>query len=85
MWGAINQSSSSELVLVEQSAEPVASPDLAGRCPSGEKRRRRGLRSLEPKSAVWSVRVVVADILTQHPFELATVDDEDPVEALPAQ
>jgi hypothetical protein len=85
LWGANIRPSSSDFVLVEQSAQPVASPDLAGRCPSGEDRRRRCLRSQEARNAVWSVRVVVADILGQRPFELTAVDDEDPVEALPPE
>jgi hypothetical protein len=49
------------------------SVDLAGRCRSRQDRRGSGLRSLEPKSAVRSVRVVVADILAQHAFETASV------------
>jgi hypothetical protein len=51
----------------------------------GGERGRLGLRGPEPETAVWSVRVVVADILTQHPFQLAAVHDEDRVQALPAQ
>lgn len=45
-------------------AGPVASPDVAGRRPRGGERGRRGLRGPEPETAVWSVRVVVEDVLT---------------------
>jgi hypothetical protein len=44
----------------------------------------RGLRWLEPKRAMWSLRVVVLDVDTQHAFEVAAVEDQQPVEALAA-
>ncbi len=85
LWGANIRPSGSELVLVEQAAEQVASANLGWRRPRSGKRDRRGLRSPEPEAAVWSVGVVVADVRAEHPFELSAVDDQDPVQALAAQ
>ncbi len=59
------RSSRRELVLVEQPAEPIASPDLARRRPCDRERNGAHLGRPEVKRAVRAVGVVVVDILTQ--------------------
>jgi len=85
VWGATIQPSRSDLVLVEQSAEPIFSPDLARRRPRRGERGERRLRSLETKSAVWPVGVVVVDVLGHYPFEPAAAHVKDPVQTSPPQ
>src|SRR6266511_2287687 len=85
-WGAQTRSSRRGFVFVEQSAEKVAPSDLRrvkGRCG-----RRIGsaaaIRRLQVERAVWTLLVEVADVDAEDVLELATTEDQQPVEALPA-
>ena len=67
------------VVLVDEAAEPVASADLT---------RRRSFLSLvefgwpEFDGAVRPLAVVMVDVDAEHAFEVAAVEDQQPVETL---
>ncbi len=63
--------------------EVTAAQPTNGRCgPQSGTRRRHGRRVA--KAAVWTVPVVVLDIGPQDPGKLPAADDEQLVEAFPA-
>ena len=66
------------LILVEQSAEPVAPPDVVnlGCCALGERSQGSGLA----ESAVRPVNVVVKFVLAKYGRGVAPIDDETAVE-----
>ena len=67
------------VVLVDESAEHAAVSDV------GEGRRNGGVprhRRFEAEAPMWSVLVVVPDVLGERLFQVTTPEDEDPVQAL---
>jgi hypothetical protein len=70
------------LILVEQSAEPVAPLDgvCDACCPLGEWSEGSGL----PEGAVWPVVVVVLGVMGQHGCGMPLVDDQEAVEEFAA-
>jgi hypothetical protein len=66
---------------VEQPAESVAPPDMPLLVMSGDRSGfDKGRLLLE--RAVWPMRVVVGDVLAQHPLEVHARDDQDAIETL---
>ena len=83
LWGPESRLTSCDLlILVEQSAEPVAPLDgvRVARCPLGEWSEGSGL----PEGAVWPVVVVVLGVLGQHGCGMPLVDDQEAVEEFAA-
>jgi len=65
---------------VDQAAEAIAADDLAGWLDGPASRQRRD----QPERLVRPRGVVVIDVRAQDPLEVALADDEQPVQALPA-
>jgi hypothetical protein len=83
LWGAeIRSGSDCRAVFVDQAAESVRSLDVHGLGRRARSGVRPGLGWHEPEAAVRPVAVVVVDVDSEDALELATVDDQDPVEAL---
>jgi hypothetical protein len=68
------------VVLVDEPAKPVAAADLTHR----RSRVVPGLGRLEFECTVRPLGVVVVDVNAEHVFEVASVEDQQPVEALGA-
>jgi hypothetical protein len=82
VWGAdiASNSGGAAFVLMQQPAEPIAANNLAdGR--AGLTARNRCAQLRHP---VRAARVVVVDVLLQHALEVALPQDQQPVEAFPA-
>jgi hypothetical protein len=80
----VSRSGGGSVVFVDKAAEAVVATDL----PDGRCRCRRWLprlRWLEVERAVGPLRVVVLDVDAQDAFEVAAVEDQQPVEALDAR
>jgi len=67
------------VVVVDEATEPVAAVDLAD-TRSFLWRVRIGRAKF--KCTIWPLAVVVVDVDAEHAFEVASVDDQQPVEAL---
>ena len=65
---------------MDESAESVTALDLPGGWTGGA----RWVRRLERESAVGTLAVVMGRVDAQHPFEVATAEDQQPVETLGA-
>jgi hypothetical protein len=79
----VSRSGGGSVVFVDKAAEAVVATDL----PDGRCRCRRWLprlRWLEVERAVGPLRVVVLDVDAQDAFEVAAVEDQQPVETLGA-
>lgn len=70
---------------MDQTAEPVVPLDLAWRRACRAERDGDCLGRLQAEGAVRAVSVVVGHVLAQDSLELAAVNDQHPVEALPAE
>jgi hypothetical protein len=68
-----------EVILVEEAAEAVASADAALMILRRDSNRLGDGRLLLER-AVRPMRVVVSDVLVQHPLEMPARDDQEPVE-----
>jgi hypothetical protein len=71
---------------VEQSAEEVAPSDVSrvvGRCGRGIGFA-AAIRRSQVERSVWTLLVEVADVGAEDVLELAATEDQEPVEALPA-
>jgi Aminotransferase class I and II len=73
--------SGSSVVLVDETSELVAPADL----PAGQPCFLLGLGRAELDRTMRSLGVVVADVDAQHPFEVAAVQDQQPVETVGAR
>jgi hypothetical protein len=71
-----------EAVFVDEPAEPVASLDADGSRAQGVEPVAGRLRRCKVQRAVRPVAVVVVDEDAEHTFEVAAVQDQEPVEAL---
>ena len=80
-WGTEMRSCSSS-VLVQETAEQVASVDRGSRL-AAEKRHRNGwIRRLKVQRPVGTVGVVVRDVPLEGLLEVASPDEQQPVQAL---
>jgi len=70
------------VILVEQTAEEVSPIHVGGRRGGSRRQLVRFRRWGQAEPSVWSLIVVMADVDSEHPFEMRPVQDEEPVKAL---
>src|SRR6266511_5014357 len=71
-------------VLVEQAAEEVAPVDSGWPSLADEGQAGRWTRRFQPERSVWTMSVVVLDVDPEDLLQVATAEDQQPVEALSA-
>src|SRR6266536_3092463 len=69
-------------VLVDESVEDINALDAAGSVGANAGEVDRGSGHVKVDAAVWAGGVVVVDVCGQDPLEVASVEDQDPVQAL---
>src|SRR6266545_3564815 len=69
------------VILVEEAAEHIATPDPCSA--DGHRMRLPGLGNAQREAAVWSLPVVVPDVGAQQPHQMPPTTYECPVQTLP--